>query len=85
MCIIVHLFRHLSPHYYHYCCLAERLFEIVVERKRSNKMSGGVVQSPMKTTKKPMKKVKKARLSSEEGFDPDMQVSSGDAVGRGSL
>jgi hypothetical protein len=65
---------------------AERLYDIVSERKRSNRMPGGAMQSPAKPSKKaPTKKVKKARLSSEEGFDPDMQVSSGDAVGRGSL
>jgi hypothetical protein len=66
---------------------ADRLFDIVTERKRSNRMSGVVPsQSPVKATKKHLKnKVKKSRISKDDGFDPDMQTSSGDALGISSL
>ena len=90
----------LFSFYYNFCnrCVsygvltheeAERLYENMVDRKKSNRLSGGVPASPVKSSnsKKSSKpnKVKKARILKEEDFDPDMQVSSGDGIGRTSL
>ena len=60
-----------------------------MDRKKSNRLSGGVpATSPVKSSNKKSSKpnkVKKARILKEEDFDPDMQVSSGDGIGRTSL
>lgn len=64
---------------------AERLFDIVSERKKNIRINGGM-SSPVSSKKSSqMKKTKKARVMKDEGFDPDMQISSGDAIGRASL
>jgi hypothetical protein len=59
---------------------AERLFEKVTKRKRKQRLGGGAASpSPVK------KKKKKAKVLKEEAVDPEMQVSSGEAIGRASL
>jgi hypothetical protein len=58
---------------------AERLHEIVTERKRANRL--GISSPP------PQKKQKKVKVLKEEGYDdPDVAVSfSGEGVGRVTL
>jgi hypothetical protein len=65
---------------------AARLHDIVAERKRSGRVSGAM-SSPVKSSSKSnqTKKVKKAKIYDDDGFDPDMQISSGDGIGRTSL
>jgi hypothetical protein len=61
---------------------AERLHQIVVERKRQLRLGGGVAAAALPTSGSKPKK-KKARVIKEEGFhDPDMAVSGGEGIGR---
>jgi hypothetical protein len=73
---------------------AERLNKIVMNRKRKGGSSAGTPQkatssasaaAPAAADKMKKKKKKKAKILSEDGYDPEMQASSGDAIGRAAL
>lgn len=53
---------------------ADRLNKEVTERKRNTRLG---ISSPS-----PQKKKTKVKVLKEEGHDPDMTTSSGDAIGR---
>ena len=57
---------------------AERLYKLILKRKGKS-MPSAASPAPM------AKKKRKPKLMDDEGFDPDMQVSSGDAIGRAVL
>lgn len=58
---------------------AERLYKMILKRKGKSMPSAASPAPPM------AKKKRKPKLMDDEGFDPDMQVSSGDAIGRAVL
>lgn len=60
---------------------AERVYQLVLERKR--KGGSSIAVSSSSTPKK--KKKKKPTIVKDEGVDPDMQVSGGDAIGKAVL
>ena len=74
---------------------AGRLNKIVMNRKRKGGSGSG--STPQKSSSsssaaaaasaadRMKKKKKKAKLLSEDGYDPEMQASSGDAIGRSAL
>jgi Zn-finger nucleic acid-binding protein len=73
---------------------AGRLNKIVMNRKRKGGSSGSTPQKASSSAAaaaassagdRMKKKKKKAKIMSEDGYDPEMQASSGDAIGRSAL
>lgn len=63
---------------------AEHIWQKLQERKRRLKMGGGDL-TPPPAAKKKSKGVKSSKAIKEEGYDPELQISAGDAIGRASL
>lgn len=75
---------------------AERLNKIVTNRKRKGGGTGGTGSTPQKAASSSTsaaaaaaaakkKKKKKAKILSEDGYDPELQASGGDAIGKSTL
>lgn len=86
-------FSSLPGGYFHERCIsygilpndeAEHIWQKLQERKRRLKMGGGDL-TPPPAAKKKSKGVKSSKAIKEEGYDPELQISAGDAIGRASL
>jgi xanthine dehydrogenase molybdopterin-binding subunit B len=70
---------------------AERLNKIVTNRKRKGGGSGGTPQKAASSTTSAAtaaaanKKKKKAKILPDDGYDPELQASGGDAIGKSTL